>query len=203
MIVFSSYIEDREKIMVVLQRTLKESVLFEGVGVHSGKDVTVEVLPAPAGHGIKFQRTDIEKNPTIPALWSYVTDTKLCTKISGSNANIGTIEHLVAALAAQKVDNALIKISGAEVPIMDGSAKPFIEKISDVGTLAQTAPRKFLVIKKTVKVSNGSSWAQIKPHENTFSVRYMFKNRFNNVLEIFDTEDAIADFSNLAAARTF
>lgn len=134
--------------MVVLQRTLKKSVLFEGVGVHSGKDVTVEILPAPAGHGIKFQRTDIDENPTIPALWSYVTDTHLCTKISGSNTSIGTIEHLMAALAAQKVDNALIKISGAEVPIMDGSARPFLEKISDVGTLAQTTLASSLLSRK-------------------------------------------------------
>lgn len=190
--------------MIVTQRTLKSSVTFEGVGVHSGMPVSVEVCPAPIDHGIKFQRVDLADQPVIPALWSHVTDTRLCTKISSGDVHVGTIEHITSALAAERVDNALVKISGAEVPIMDGSAAPFLEEIAKTGTIAQTAPRKFLVIKKAIKVSKGDTWAQIKPYENTFAVRYMFKNRFNNILETYDSEDVIADFgSDLSSARTF
>ena len=189
--------------MIVLQKTLKSYVVFEGVGVHTGQHVTVEICPAPADYGIKFQRTDLDNQPLIPAVWSYVTDTKLCTKISDGHAHVGTIEHLMAALAAEEIDNALVKVSGPEVPIMDGSASPFIDKISKIGVRTLGTPRNFLVIRKTIKVSKNESWAQIKPQENTFSVRYMFKNKFNNVLEVCDTDDVITSFAEISNARTF
>ena len=189
--------------MILKQKTVGSEISFEGVGIHSGVATVVRICPAPANHGIQFERTDLPSSPRVPALWSYVTDTKLCTKLSTSEASIGTTEHLMAALAAYQIDNALIKINGPEVPIMDGSSKVFTDALSNISLTEQTAPRKYLVIRKTVKVANGDAWAQLKPHHNTFSIRFMFKNRFNNVLESYDTDDAITMFGDLAPARTF
>ena len=146
------------------QITLKKSVSAQGVGVHSGQKVTLTLVPAPTDHGIVFQRVDLENQPTIPALWDRVTDTKLCTLISNDEGvTVGTIEHLMSALRAAHVDNVLIQLDGPEVPIMDGSAEPFDFLITCAGLVMQDAPKKRLHIKKTIRVEEGDKWAEFTP----------------------------------------
>lgn len=146
------------------QITLKTPVTAQGVGLHSGKVVTLTMNPAPAGHGIVFQRIDLEGAPKIPALWDRVTDTRMCTLISDENGvSVGTIEHLMSALRAAHVDNVLIQLDGPEVPIMDGSAEPFDFLITCAGLQLQEAARKTLHIKKAIRVQDGDKWAEFTP----------------------------------------
>lgn len=146
------------------QITLKNSVSAQGVGLHSGKVVTLTMNPAPADHGIVFQRTDLENEPKIPALWDRVTDTRMCTLISNdAGVSVGTVEHIMSALRAAHVDNALIQLDGPEVPIMDGSAEPFDFLITCAGLVMQDAIKKTLHIKKTIRVEDGDKWAEFTP----------------------------------------
>lgn len=162
------------------QISLKTSVTAQGVGLHSGQKVTLTLSPAPVGHGIVFQRTDLEGQPKIPALWDRVTDTRLCTLISDENGvSVGTIEHLMSALRAAHVDNVLVQLDGPEVPIMDGSAEPFDFLITCAGLVMQQAPRKTLHIKKTVRVQEGDKWAEFTP--GTIA-SYDFTAEFNHPL---------------------
>jgi UDP-3-O-[3-hydroxymyristoyl] N-acetylglucosamine deacetylase len=146
------------------QITLKTTITANGVGVHTGEKVTLTLHPAPANHGIVFQRLDVDGQPTIPALWNYVTDTKLCTLISNEQGiSVGTIEHLMAALRASYVDNVLVTLDGPEVPIMDGSAEPFEFLIKCAGLEMQDAPRQRLHIRKAIRVQDGDKWAEYTP----------------------------------------
>lgn len=137
-----------------MQQTLKQSVQCKGVGLHSGQEITLTLNPAPANAGIVFVRTDItEGDNEIPALWDRVVDTRLCTVIANENgASVGTIEHLMAALRGAGIDNVHIDIDGAEVPIMDGSALPFLAMIDDAGVQMQNSPQKALKILKEVRI---------------------------------------------------
>ncbi len=127
----------------VHQRTLKTAISCTGVGLHSGARVTMTLHPAPANAGIVFKRSDIAgRAATIPANWRHVVDTRLCTTIGiESGARIGTIEHLMAALFACQIDNIVIELNGPEVPVMDGSAAPFVFLIECAGVVTQGAPR--------------------------------------------------------------
>lgn len=153
---------------LMTQITLKKSVSAQGVGLHSGKVMTLTLLPAPADHGIVFQRIDLENQPMIPALWDRVTDTRMCTLISDDNgASVGTIEHLMAALRAFSVDNVLIQLDGPEVPIMDGSYEPFAFLLDCAGLVMQDTARKHLHVKKTIRVQEGDKWAEFTPSHLT------------------------------------
>ncbi|MDC0349273.1 UDP-3-O-acyl-N-acetylglucosamine deacetylase [Alphaproteobacteria bacterium] len=192
----------------MFQRTIKNSISLTGIGIHSGAPVTLTLTPASIDHGLVFQRTDLAAGQNeIPALWSYVTDTKLCTKISNSaGASVGTIEHLISALSAQKVDNLLIKLDGPEVPIMDGSAQPFWDLIEEAGVETQTAARSYIKVLKKIKVEGvGDTWAEIRPTASPcLSVHYTFLNRALDTLETYQSDDVLSDFQgNLASARTF
>lgn len=146
------------------QTTLHHAVTAQGVGLHTGRKVTLTLNPAPVNHGIVFQRLDVDGQPTIPALWDRVTDTRLCTLISDANGiSVGTIEHLMSALRAAHVDNVLVTLDGPEVPIMDGSAEPFDFLITCAGIVSQDAPRRRLHIKKSVRVQDGDKWAEFTP----------------------------------------
>jgi UDP-3-O-[3-hydroxymyristoyl] N-acetylglucosamine deacetylase len=191
--------------MSIKQKTIKENISFEGIGVHSGAPVTMTLMPAGPDHGIQFKRLDQNESHPIPALWSYVTDTTLCTRLTHKNTSVATVEHLMAALAALQIDNVLVQINGEEVPIMDGSSDIFFNKIEKAGKKSQHLMRRYIMVEKPVKVSNGESWAQIKPHyAPTFSVRYLYKNKVNNIVETYDTGDIVSTFkADLAPARTF
>jgi UDP-3-O-[3-hydroxymyristoyl] N-acetylglucosamine deacetylase len=169
------YVTNRHKALVSIcshvpyinamtQITLKKSVTAQGVGLHSGAKVTLTLHPAAANHGIVFQRLDIANEPTIPALWNNVSDTRMCTLISNEDGvSVGTIEHLMSALRALHVDNVLVTLDGPEVPIMDGSAEPFQFLVQCAGLETQDAVKKRLLIKKTIRVQDGDKWAEFTP----------------------------------------
>ncbi len=147
------------------QRTLKGPVSFSGVGLHSGEEVTVALHPASIDSGIIFERTDIKgEHSIVRASWDNVVDTQLCSKIGNRfGVTVSTVEHLMAALAGCGVDNALIKIDGLEVPIMDGSAAPFVALIGQAGVVELKAQRKVIRILKSVEVKCGDAHAILEP----------------------------------------
>jgi UDP-3-O-[3-hydroxymyristoyl] N-acetylglucosamine deacetylase len=145
------------------QRTLKSRIPCVGTAVHSGRRASLTLLPAPAGHGIVFRRTDLGRD--IPATYNRVVDTKLCTTIGEGSARVGTIEHLMAALAGAGVDNVLVEVDGPEVPIMDGSAAPFSFLLECAGIVSLETPRKVIEIVRTVRVTEGKAFAEFRPFD--------------------------------------
>ena len=150
------------------QTTIADTVRIVGIGVHSGQEVTLTLHPADADSGIVFVRTEAVRgrDVEIPALWSHVSATDLCTMVGDpKNASVATIEHLMAALRGLGVDNLLIEIDGPEVPVMDGSADAFIEAIDQVGLVTRSARRRFLKVLKPVRVELGGGWAELRPYD--------------------------------------
>ena len=155
------------------QRTLKSSISCKGVGLHSGTRVNITLRPGAADSGIVFRRVDLRGRPLIAARWDAVSDTRLNTCIANDDGvAIRTIEHLMAALAGSGIDNALIDIDGPEVPVMDGSASPFLFLIDCAGTIDLAAPRRAVRILKRVEVRDGEKVAALTPAFNGFSVRF-------------------------------
>ena len=135
----------------IYQKTISQPVVIEGIGLHSGKVAKVTIKPAHPNAGVIFIRTDLEKPVTIPATYDFVTQTKLATTIGRDIAKISTVEHLLCALKMMQIDNALIEVTGPEVPIMDGSAAPFCKAIETVGVVEdQTALRKVAILRKRI-----------------------------------------------------
>ena len=132
------------------QHTIKKQVTISGVGLHTGVDVTMKFLPAPEGHGIKFQRVDLEGQPIVDADVDNVVDVSRGTSIEQSGARINTVEHTMAALVGLQIDNVLIQLDGPEPPIMDGSSIQFVKKLKEAGLEEQNAPRDFLVVSESV-----------------------------------------------------
>ena len=145
------------------QRTLSEPVRCQGVGLHSGAMVHLTLLPAPVNHGIVFVRTDTPRPVVIPALSENVVDTSLATTLAREGVRVGTVEHLLAALAGMGLDNVRVELDGPEVPIMDGSAAPFATLIAQAGVREQEEPRRLLVMKKAVSVMDGDKVATLAP----------------------------------------
>jgi len=159
------------------QRTLRGSAECSGIGVHSGQKVTLRLLPAAEDTGIVFVRTDLVNGARIiPAQWDYVVDTQLCTVIGNQHGTkVATIEHLMAALHAYGIDNATIEIDGSEVPVMDGSADPFVFLIEVAGVVEQKAPRREIEILLPVEVThNGKRAALTASPEARYSVDISF-----------------------------
>ena len=188
------------------QCTLKDSMSCVGVGLHSGKKVNITLRPAEADAGINFIRKDVQPGTGfIAARWYNVTDTDLATTIMNEHGvTLSTIEHLVAALRGCGVDNALIEVDGPEVPIMDGSALPFIRMIQTTGIVQQDSPRNVIWIHRPIEYRNGDKYAILSPENKT---RYTVQIEFDNPLigtqvSSFDYNDD--DFNNfIAPARTF
>lgn len=151
-------------IMAARQKTLKSRISCSGVGLHSGRRVTLTISPAAMGTGIRFKRIDVAGSPVIPARWDYVVDTRLCTVIGNADGvTVGTVEHLMAAFSGLGVDNAIIEIDGPEVPIMDGSADAFVFLIECAGLVEQSANRKHIRILQTVTVGDDRASASLMP----------------------------------------
>ena len=144
------------------QRTLKAPIGCVGVGVHSGRKTSLTLNPAAANHGIVFRRTDLGVD--IAARFDNVSDTRLCTVIGSGDARVGTVEHLMAALAGTGIDNALIEIDGPEVPILDGSAAPFLFLLDCAGIVEQYEPRATIEILRPIRVSDGEAFAELRPY---------------------------------------
>ncbi|MBF0325416.1 MAG: UDP-3-O-acyl-N-acetylglucosamine deacetylase [Alphaproteobacteria bacterium] len=155
------------------QRTLKAAISCTGVGLHSGAKVTMTLMPAEADTGIRFRRTDVKgQGAIVPALWSHVGDTRMNScLVNADGVQIGTVEHLMSALAGSGIDNCLIEINGAEVPVMDGSAAPFLFLIECAGTVELAAPRRAIRILKRVSVTDGDKTATFTPAAG-FKVRF-------------------------------
>ena len=154
------------------QQTIAEPVSINGIGLHSGVDVTMKLYPAEADYGIKFVRKDLNKNNIIEAIWSNVTNTKLSTTISNQNgASVSTIEHLMSALSGLHIDNIKIEIDGPEVPIMDGSSIKFVDLFDHTSTQILNKKRKILKVKKSIKVESNDASVELKPN-NQFSIDF-------------------------------
>lgn len=148
------------------QRTLAMPVSCEGVGLHSGTTVGLRLLPAPVDTGLVFVRCDLSPPVTIPARSAHVVDTSMATTLGKDGVRIGTVEHLLAALAGLGIDNARVEVDGPEIPIMDGSAHPFVALITEAGVRLQDAARRLLVIQKSVTVREGDKVATLSPSEH-------------------------------------
>lgn len=191
---------------MVKQRTLKTSVSVTGVGLHSGEKVTLSLRPAPVNSGIVFRRVDVKPVEEIKARADLVHDTRLSTCMEQNGVRIATIEHLMSALAGLGIDNAIIEMDGAEVPIMDGSAGTFIFLLQSAGIVEQSAAKKFIRIKKTVEVRQGDKWVRFEPYNGyklTFTINFahpVFANTKQHVTVDLDEHSYIRDISR---ARTF
>jgi len=150
-----------------VQNTLIRSVTFTGVGLHTGAPVTMTVHPAAEDHGICFRRTDVVTGDAqVPAQWDAVVPSRLCTLVANAaGVSVSTIEHIMAALAGSAIHNALIDIDGPEVPILDGSAAPFVSGFLDAGIVAQGAPVRAIRVLKAIEVREGEAVARLEPSE--------------------------------------
>lgn len=167
-----------------LQQTLKKSYSFEGKGLHTGKIARMTICPAPADTGIRFRRTDIGEDAFVDALAENVTCTARSTTISCGEASVSTIEHVLSALTGMGVDNALIDIDNVEVPILDGSAKPYIDAIWNDGFESQDVPRRYIEIKETFEIRNDEkgSLVRIEPAEEfSYDIKIDFNSRIVGV----------------------
>ncbi len=190
----------------VWQHTIARSATCAGIGVHSGLGAHVTLKPAPVNMGVVFVRTDIiDRNNRVPALASAVVKTQLNTEIAnGSGVTVSTIEHLMAALAALRIDNVLVEIDGPECPIMDGSALPFVELLDRAGRRVQDAPRRFIEITERVEVTADGKMAALSPStvfEVDFEIRYATPVIGDQRVALEITEQSFR--LELAAARTF
>jgi len=191
---------------MIKQRTLKNVIRATGVGLHTGKKVLLTLRPASANTGIIFRRVDLDPAVEIPAKPKYVGDTSLSTTLVKDNARISTVEHLLSALAGFGIDNAFVDLTADEVPIMDGSAGPFVFLIQSAGIVEQNAAKKFLRIKEKVRVDKDEKWAMFEPFDG-FKVGFSIE--FDH--PVFDQNNCHAeiDFSTtsfvkeVSRARTF
>lgn len=189
----------------IFQKTLSKNVIFEGVGLHSGKSSTVNITPAKEDTGIIFKRIDLNENNLVDAKFTNVTSAKLCTTLENKHGvKVSTVEHLLAALYIAGVDNAIIEINNEEVPIMDGSAKDFLRVIKKIDRVNQSKTRKYLKILNKIELLNGKRKISIEPNEASLEVEFQldYKNKIigkqKNVINF--QKDDLNDVSN---SRTF
>ncbi|HEY8070086.1 MAG TPA: UDP-3-O-acyl-N-acetylglucosamine deacetylase [Burkholderiales bacterium] len=157
------------------QRTLKSIVSATGVGLHTGQKVRMSLRPAQPDTGVVFRRLDLPSAAEVPARFDLVGETRLCSCLVSGDTKIYTIEHLMSALAGLGVDNVYVDLDGPEVPIMDGSAAPFVLLIQQAGIEEQGAPKRFLRMKKRIEAKDGDKWAVLEPYEGfklSFSIVY-------------------------------
>jgi UDP-3-O-[3-hydroxymyristoyl] N-acetylglucosamine deacetylase len=191
---------------MVGQRTLRNSIRASGVGLHTGQKVLMTVRPGAADSGIVFCRTDLPVPARVRARAENVGETTLGTTLIDGNAKVSTVEHLLSAFAGLGIDNALVEVNAPEVPIMDGSAGPFVFLLQSAGVEEQSTPKRFVRIKKTVRVADGDKWAQFDPFEGfkvNFEIEFdhpVFKRRLQSATMDFSTTSFLKEISR---ARTF
>ncbi len=191
---------------MIRQRTLKNVIRATGVGLHTGEKIYLTLKPAPVNTGIIFRRVDLDPVAEIPALAEYVGDTRLSTTLVDGDVRISTVEHLLSALAGLGIDNAYIELSASEVPIMDGSAGPFVFLIQSAGVQEQDAAKRFIRIKKPIVVEDGDKWVRFDPFEGfkvSFEIDFdhpVFHNRAKRAEVDFSTTSFVREVSR---ARTF
>ncbi|MFK7994172.1 MAG: UDP-3-O-acyl-N-acetylglucosamine deacetylase [Granulosicoccus sp.] len=192
---------------MIRQRTLKDTIRATGVGLHTGKKVFLTLSPAPSDTGIVFRRTDISPAAEIPCSALSVRNTQLATRLYNENdIHVSTIEHLMAAFAGLGIDNCYVDVSANEIPIMDGSAAPFVYLIQSAGIQEQSAAKQFIRIKKPVEVRVDDKWARFDPY-NGFKVDFTID--FNHPVFKKDSQRLCVDFATtsfvkeISRARTF
>ncbi len=191
---------------MIRQRTLKNVIKATGIALHSGKRVDMYLCPAPPDNGICVRRIDLDPVVEIPALAEYVGDTTLSTTLMKGDVRVSTVEHLLSAFAGLGIDNAFVDVTASEIPIMDGSAGPFVFLIQSAGIEEQHAPKRFIRIKRKIKVTDGDKWACFEPF-NGFKVTFTVD--FDHPLFKSHLRTATLDFSSLSyvkevsRARTF
>jgi UDP-3-O-[3-hydroxymyristoyl] N-acetylglucosamine deacetylase len=188
------------------QRTLQTTIHTTGVGLHSGAKVTLALHPAPPNTGIVFRRTDLSPVVELPVDALRVTDTRMASTLERDGVKVATVEHLMSALAGLGIDNVVVEVSAAEIPIMDGSAGTFIFLLQEAGLCEQNEPKRFIRVRQPVEVRDGDKWAKLEPH---FGFKMRFGINFNHpaidatgqFVEIdFAQQDYVRD---IARARTF
>jgi len=180
------------------QRTLKTSIRATGIGLHSGDKVYMTLRPAPAHTGVVFRRLDLPEPVDVPAAALGVTETMLGTTVEHDGVRVGTVEHLMSAFAGLGIDNAFVDLSAAEVPIMDGSAAPFVFLMQSAGIEEQNAPKRFIRIVKPVEVKEGDKWARLTPHDG---FRLNFEIDFDHPALRKHRQAMALDFSTAAFLR--
>jgi UDP-3-O-[3-hydroxymyristoyl] N-acetylglucosamine deacetylase len=191
---------------MIRQRTLKNEIKATGVGLHTGEKVYLTLKPAPEDHGIVFRRIDLDPIVEIAAKAENVGETTLSTSLVSGDAKVSTVEHLLSAMAGLGIDNAIVDVTAPEVPIMDGSAGPFVFLIQSAGIREQAAAKKFIRIKKEVTVKDGEKIASFKPFNGfkvSFSIDFdhpVFKDRALESSIDFSTTSFVKEVSR---ARTF
>jgi len=191
---------------MIPQRTLKNVIRATGVGLHSGEKVFMTLRPAAPNTGVVFRRVDLEPVVEIPADASLVTETTLCTGLTCGVAKVQTVEHLMSALAGLGVDNVYVELSSAELPIMDGSASPFVFLLQSAGIVEQNVPKRFIRVLKPVEVRDGDKVASFEPYEG---FKLGFTVKFDHPMIPASQSRAEVDFSTggyvkeVARARTF
>ncbi len=192
---------------MIFQRTVQKMVKSTGVGLHSGNKVTLCIMPAPVNSGIVLRRTDLTPAVEIPAKANLVRETTMCTAlVNDEGVRISTIEHLFAALAGLGIDNAVIEVDAPEIPIMDGSASPFVFLLQSAGIKEQSVAKKYIKINQTIRVEDGDKWAELKPYKG---FRVDFKIDFNHPEISRSQQHMVMDFStsafvkDISRARTF
>jgi len=191
---------------MIRQRTLKNVIKATGVTLHGGERAELTLRPAPPNTGIIFQRVDLDPPVEIPALAEHVGDTRLSTTLTKNGIRVSTVEHLLSALAGLGIDNAYVDVSTSEIPIMDGSAGPFVFLVQSAGIKEQNAPKRFIRIKRKVTVKEGDKWACFEPFEG-FKVTFTIE--FDHPVFKMHSKTATLDFSStsyvkeVSRARTF
>jgi len=191
---------------MINQRTLKNVIRATGVGIHTGEKVFMTLRPAPVNTGIIFRRTDLDPVMEVPAFATHVGDTSMNTSLEQNGVRVSTVEHLMSAFAGLGIDNAYVDLSNAEVPIMDGSAGPFVFLIQSAGIEEQSAAKRFIRILEPVEVRLEDKWARLDPFDG---FRVSFKIDFNHPAFRSHQSFASVDFSTtsylkeIARARTF
>ena len=188
------------------QRTLKQAVSTIGIGLHSGKKVSLTLRPAPSNTGIVFHRIDLHPPVLVELHPERVADTMLCTALVQNEAKVSTIEHLLSALAGLGIDNLYIDLDAPEIPIMDGSAAPFVYLLLSAGIEELKAPKRFIRIKQPIEARKGDGWARLVPYAGfkaSFDINFNHPavNATRQSLEIDFSHQAYA--SEIARARTF
>ena len=188
------------------QRTLKKVISATGVGLHNGEKVEMTLRPAAPDTGIVFRRVDLPGSPEIKVEPHMVCDTRLCSALEHNGARVATVEHLMSALAGLGIDNIVIDLTASEVPIMDGSAGPFVFLLQQAGIVEQPAAKKFIRIKKTIEVQDGDKWVRFDPY---FGFKIDFTIAFNHPVFEHSGQRVLIDFADnsyikeISRARTF
>ncbi len=191
---------------MIRQRTLKNVIRATGVGLHTGKKVLLTLRPAAVDTGIVFRRIDLDGCPEIPAHPTHVGDTSMSTTLVYKDVRVSTVEHLLSAMAGLGIDNAYVDISAAEVPIMDGSAGPFVFLLQSAGIEEQNAAKRFIRIKSPIEVVDGDKWVRFEPFDGfkvTFNIDFdhpAFRERAQTATVDFSTTSFVKEVSR---ARTF